>query len=240
MNASNHNPKKTRPRWGLMIAIVLVIAGVWAFVKIISILMEPTVIGRDMRADSLYEIARANAAYTQSTTEGRMLTAQPGETAHAVALVLAREEGLNDASFWFIKSDPALAGKTIPKTVLVGDPKNGVLNPDFARLTLSCVFVANMTVTAPVTTTPVAWTRGLQPDGTWSKDSPFGGKGGHIAFLDGHVQWYDKLTVQPDAFGNDNALVNYATGKLTTDIREALPPGAIILPAEPRLPAKTP
>jgi prepilin-type processing-associated H-X9-DG protein len=152
------------------------------------------------------------------------------------ALILARDAGFNGASFWFEKSDPALAGKIIPKTVC--DPKDGVLNPDFAKLTLSYVFVANMSITAPVTTTPLVWTRGLQPDGTWSKDSPWQGKGGLVAFCDGHVEWYDKLPLTKSGADAPDPLLKYGTNKPTTDIREALPPGAIILPAEPRLPAK--
>jgi prepilin-type processing-associated H-X9-DG protein len=184
-------------------------------------------------SSNLAQIAKTFAAYSQSSADGRVLTAKPGDTAHNAAVILSRGADLNDASFWFIWSDPALAGKPHPKSVIIGDSANGTLDSNFAKLQLSYVFAANIPLNAPVETTPVVWTRGLQPDGTWSKDSPWVGKGGHIAFLDGHVEWYDYLSLKPDEPG----LVKYGTTTPTTDIREALPPGAIILPAEP---AKTP
>jgi len=81
---------------------------------------------------------------------------------------------------------------------------------------------------APPSTTPVAWTRGLKTDGTWASETAstpgvYGSKGGFIAFLDGHVTWYDNLR---DEGGQ---LVNYTTKKPTSNIYEALPPGTSVL-----------
>ena len=39
---------------------------------------------------------------------------------------------------------------------------------------------------------PILWTKGLQADGTWKSNSPWGGKGGHILFNDGRVEWREK------------------------------------------------
>jgi len=71
------------------------------------------------------------------------------------------------------------------------------------------------------------WTRGLQPDGTWSMDSPFNGSGGFIAFLDGHYDWYEKAD-----------FCKYGTNIPTVNVHEALPPDAVVLSAEPKLTAK--
>jgi prepilin-type processing-associated H-X9-DG protein len=221
------------PRWLGVIVIVAVIIFVTGFYYSSHVVLD--IARKSVSSSNLAQMAKAHSAYIGSTADGRILPAKPGDTAHTAAVVLASHvDFINDASFWFIKSDPALAGKALPKTVLLGDPKDGVLNPDFARLTLAYVFVANIPLDAPNETTPIAWTRGLQPGGTWSKDSPWQGKGGHIAFLDGHVEWFDHLSLKTD----EDALVKYGTTTPTTDIREALPPGAIILPAEPAV--KTP
>ena len=41
-------------------------------------------------------------------------------------------------------------------------------------------------------TTPVAFTRGLTDKGTWDKDyGLYGESGGYVAYLDGHVRWFD-------------------------------------------------
>jgi len=217
---------------------------------IVMVLLQPSsscgcISKKGVSSSNAAQIAKTFAAYSQSSADGRVLTAKPGDTAHYAALILARDGSLNDASFWFNWSDPALAGKPHPKSVLVdaqgnstsGNLEDGTLNPDFARLQLSYVFAANIPLNAPVETTPVVWTRGLQFDGTWSKDSPWKGEGGHVAFMDGHVEWYDKLPLTKTSADGPDPLVKYGTTTPTTDIREALPPGAIILPAEP---AKTP
>jgi prepilin-type processing-associated H-X9-DG protein len=227
-----------------------VIVSVLITVCIVAILLKPPIAcgcisKQGVSTSNIAQIAKTYAAYTQSSKDGRILTAKPGDTAHDAALILARYASLNDASFWFIWSDSALAGKPHPHSVLVDaqgnnasvHEENGTLNPDFARLQLSYVFAANIPLNAAVETTPLVWTRGLQFDGTWAKDSPWKGDGGHVAFLDGHVEWYEKLPLTKTGTDGPDPLVKYGTTTPTTDIREALPPGAIILPAEP---AKTP
>ena len=66
----------------------------------------------------------------------------------------------------------------------------------------SISLVAGLSSDAPGSTTPLAWTRGLQPDGSWSFDSPFYGEGGFILFLDGHVEFHETV---------DGALLNFET-----------------------------
>ncbi len=39
-----------------------------------------------------------------------------------VAFILAKTENLNDASLWFIKTDPGLGGQTVPRSIITGDP----------------------------------------------------------------------------------------------------------------------
>jgi len=181
-------------------------------------------------ASNLAQIAKTYAAYSNGSTNGRNIQLPPGSTAHDAAFILAKYSDLNDAAMWFIPSDEALTGITLPKSVIDGDTNAAtVVAPDFAQLTLSYVFAANVSTSAPSTTTPIAWERGLQPDGTWSSDSPWQGRGGHIAFLDGHIQWFDKL----NATDPNSSLFKYGTHIPTHNIADALPPGAIILPAEP-------
>jgi hypothetical protein len=161
--------------------------------------------------------------YLPSGNESRKLPGNLNESAHAAAYIFARENQLNDASVYFVSGDP-LAPKNLPKTVLLGDLNNPASkpNPEFANAILGVVIAANLAFDSPVTSTPIVWTRGLQPDGTWSPNSPFGVEGGYIAYLDGHYEWADKFS-----------FVKYGTNIPTTNIREALPPGAVILSAEP-------
>jgi hypothetical protein len=181
------------------------------------------------RQSALHEIVEAYINYSTGNGTPRKLEVNPYDTAHAAAFILARDCQLNDASLWFIQSDEALKGKDLPKTVMLGEPPATKINPAFAGLTLSYEFAANLDPNAPITT-PVMWERGLQADGTWSPDSPWKGQGGHIAFLDGSVMWFNKLSLAPNGYH----LVKYGTTTPTVNIREALPPGAVVLSAEPK------
>ncbi len=68
---------------------------------------------------------------------------------------------------------------------------------------------------------PLLWTYGLGENGMWAKESPWAGSGGHVAYLDGHVEWADKITT-------DNGGVSFAKytgadqGKPTVSYLEAL------------------
>jgi prepilin-type processing-associated H-X9-DG protein len=80
---------------------------------------------------------------------------------------------------------------------------------------------------------PVAYSRGLRDGttapGTWADSKinfDLGGtlsnKGGFIAFLDGHVEWYNNLGT-----GDRSALRKYGTNAMTNKIYEALPKGGL-------------
>ena len=93
------------------------------------------------------------------------------------------------------------------------------LDPVFAKSRPA--FAVNLAggSTSDPASTPIAWTRGLQPDGTWALHSPYGRQGGHIVFLGGNVVFYDNVRDQ---------LARYDGRGVTSNILEALPPGARI------------
>lgn len=190
-------------------------------------------------SSNLQQIANAYSDYSHSTTPPRSFQLAPGSTTHDAAFILAKYVGLNGASVWFTHMDNALANITLPRSVFAGNISTATgPSPNFASIPLSIVVAANVSTDAPATTTPIAWTRGLQPDGTWSPDSPWHGTGGHIAFLDGHVEWFDKLNAADPTASLVIAPGWPDAGNLTANITEALPPGAVILSAEPRHGAK--
>jgi prepilin-type processing-associated H-X9-DG protein len=213
--------------------IGLSVAGMLVFVfRILPSIGAEAHSGGSSSESDIIQIARSYVAHGNLGRNGfQNLPVKPGDSVHAAAFYLALFEGLNDASMYFVKGDP-LSPATIPLRVLEGDPEHPRgLNADFSQATLSVVMAANFPDGVRTATTPVAWTRGLQANGTWSSDSPYKDAGGHIAFLDGHVAWYDRIYTNPT---QGPTLTKYGTNETTTDIREALPPGAIILGAEPR------
>lgn len=130
---------------------------------------------------------------------------------------LAIGSGLNDATIWLSSMDPAMDLSQGVSTVLASDRRS--LEPAFEKAKPSwAVALGQITINAPATT-PIAWTRGLRPDGTWAKHSPYGEQGGHIVFLGGNVQFYRNVAGQ---------LHRYDGQGMTGNILEALPPGSRI------------
>jgi len=228
----NDNAKKRRWYSKTGIIVIICVAGFGGSILIPTVVNVTYSTSTPWAQIHLGEIAKTYLTFSYNGSTFHQLKANPEDTAHKAAYILAKYAGLNDASIYFIKSD-ARAPKNPPKQILfnseyVGSPP--ALNPEFMKSVLSFEIVANLPRDAPPTTTPIAWERGLREDGTWAPDSPWGG-GGHIAYLDGHVEWADKLTLDGECFTTYPTRPN--GGKPTVNIREALPPGAVILSAEP-------
>jgi hypothetical protein len=137
------------------------------------------------------------------------------------AAELAKGGGLNDASMWGTKSDPANA-EALSDMETVLTPNKKELTPEFKTFKPSwAVPITTLTTAAPAST-PIAWTRGLRSDGTWSSHSPFGTDGGHIVFLGGNVQWFRNLT------SKENQLLRFDGKGTTSNILDTLPPGTRI------------
>jgi len=181
------------------------------------------------------QLAKCYHCYCFTDPEARVITTKAaGGTVNGFALVLAAHGGMNMADLWFIKRDQALENvNTWPLQVAdIADPKHPVIEPLFVvAKPKSWAVVVDMpdpkTLESRASTYPVIWTRGLGPAG-WKKDSPYQGEGGHVAYLDGHVVWYDKTTDDNGA----GVFKDYRTGEPTSDIRQAIGPGAKVLEDE--------
>lgn len=119
--------------------------------------------------DNIRQIHQATLIY--ATDNNDMI---PNVTnVHEYARQLAIDGGLNDANIWFIE------GKQFTNTTTVlGDShlpiKDRSLYPAFAKATPDyTVLLGKMNVAEPGSV-PIAWTRGLQRDGTWKNNAPYG------------------------------------------------------------------
>lgn len=139
--------------------------------------------------------------------------------------ILAASTGLNDARMWQSKLDPASDANSDTLTTVLLPPE-----PDRPRQFDShfrnakpsvAVVLSGLNLNAPETT-PIAWTRGLQPNGTWANHSPYGTRGGWIAFKGGNIAFFHTLE------DDDGQLTRFDGKGKTANILEALPPGARI------------
>jgi len=185
---------------------------------------------RTTAANNLHQISIAANAYMRSGPTAKTIRAN---SVHDWALLLSQNTGLNDATLYILNEDPLVISqnKETPGQIAFTD-SNGkmTINSNFATMPISFAVVSNIAPNAPVSTTPIAWTRGLQPSGYWAAEDAtcpgvYGIRGGHIVYLDGHVEYYENL------LGEDGSgrLVNYYTKQPTVNIEEALNTGAAIL-----------
>lgn len=135
---------------------------------------------------------------------------------------LAVGGGLTEGTVWLTESESLGPASRGLENVLEPDGKR--LAPAFTGVRPSfAVLLSGLGAEAPGST-PIAWTRGLRTDGRWAPDSPYGGEGGHVVFLDGNVIFFRQI---------DGAFARFDGAGTTSNILEALPPGARIGEAAP-------
>jgi prepilin-type N-terminal cleavage/methylation domain-containing protein/prepilin-type processing-associated H-X9-DG protein len=142
------------------------------------------------------------------------------------ALVLAQGAELTDAQLYFIDSDPALSGAITPKSMGFKDAQTGLFTStqEWTSVDENLIgyeMVVAMSANAQGSTTPLIWTKGLQSSGVWDAAvNPWGNKGGHIAYMDGHVEFFDNVAQPPQLTVNVNG--SGSVGAATADIEQAI------------------
>jgi type II secretory pathway pseudopilin PulG len=183
--------------------------------------------GRRMAdASNLRQIGQASLIYAQDHQD-RLPDATD---IWGYARTLAESTGLNDGRMWQSRIDPASGEISSEKIeillpVKIGRPSE--LNPAFRKIkpAFAVPVGRRLSVNHPATT-PIAWTRGLQSDGTWAKHSPYGTDGGYIVFLGGNVAFYRNLS-------EDGGQLISRDGTKTANTLDALPPGCRISEYQP-------
>lgn len=170
---------------------------------------------RTQDASNLKQIGQAAIIHAHENNDRLPEAADVWEYAY----LLAQSKLLNAPEFWQSKLDPAWSDTHQPGQIFDGNAPHSQPDPKFRLIKPSvAVPVAKLDLKMP-STTPIAWTRGLQPDGTWPKHSPYGGEGGYIAFLGGKVAFYRNLSEA------NEQLVRFDGNGKTSSILDALPPG---------------
>lgn len=201
-----------------------------AIIGILAAILIPTIgsvrekAQRAVDANNLREIVKAAMIYAGDNNErlpdptmlGATLTG--GSPVHRWPGILAKNNVVADPTFYIAKNDPLFNGSYPAAVVAAGGARNQI-DADFAAANLSWEFVGGLRMGDPATT-PVAYTRGLQPTGSWDAGSGvYKDTGGFVAYLGGNVVFY---TSTVDVF------TSATTGKKVTDVRNAIPLSAKI------------
>jgi prepilin-type N-terminal cleavage/methylation domain-containing protein/prepilin-type processing-associated H-X9-DG protein len=217
----------------LLIAIAVIGILMSLLIPAVNKVMESA--RRTKGANSLKQIATAYNQYCNDDVNGRNIS---GATSGLDwALVLARTGYLNDPNMYTFSGDSG-ATKVMKKVIVDPDSKDNKAWGESGPEEFSVYLISDIPAGAPLSTTPIAFTRGI-PDNTndksgssstvakWPSSGVYGDKGGHIAFLDGHVEWFDDLG--PDDDGGK--LMKWGGSGATNDILKAIPGKAVVLSA---------
>ena len=166
---------------------------------------------RAATASDLRQIALAYGAFLAENEDNWQAFAKITKIAD-FAKILAESNYITDAALYYTKTDPEIADKELPKTIGIRTDDGFTIDKTFAAIPAHFVVITKISKNAPQATTPVAYTRGLNPQsGSWDKSGVYGQEGGYVAFLDGHVKFYKKVE-----------LLKFNSGELTNSIKEAV------------------
>ena len=212
-----------------VIAIIGILAGILIpAVGTVRQKASQTKSSSNMRQIALaYNNYSTSGGRTRVIGEGTYSTSTPTVAAdmNEWALVLAQGAGLVDAAIYLIDGDPAhSAVPELPK--LVGSRiSDGSFEPNADWISsdeeiIGYAGVVNMSGNANGSTTPLIWTKGLQSSGFWDPAvNPWGANGGHIAFMDGHIEYHENIAEPKQLVGNSAA---GNAGKTTELIADAV------------------
>jgi prepilin-type N-terminal cleavage/methylation domain-containing protein/prepilin-type processing-associated H-X9-DG protein len=220
---------------------VIAIIGILAAILIPAVGKVREVAQKMKSSSNIRSIAVSYATYSTSSGRVKILTKSkldkvtPGKTVQGVATFLAQKVDLTESAIWIIDSDDLTIGADIPPVIgYRNEQSNAWIDNGWGTdVPVSYDFALGVGGNDPTSSTPLIWTRGLgqKITGEWSVDTPWK-RGGHIAFLDGHVQFYNELDAD-----EDGALVNPQNGQVTIDIEEVI--GSAVSPNKEILRAVT-
>jgi prepilin-type processing-associated H-X9-DG protein len=215
----------------LVIAIAFTGILVMVFVPSVKKFVETS--RRDRGANCLKKIAIAYRHYCDDNINGR--TISEAKRGKDWAIILAQGGGLDDPNVYCFSHD-GRASKAVKKTIIDAKKEDHNAWEGENDIEFSVYLINNIPVGAPLGTTPIAFTRGIpevspkQPS-RWPATGIYGDKGGHIAYLDGHVEWYGDLGTAK----NGKLVAWGGNGVMTNDIRATIPSTATILSADGRV-----
>ncbi len=204
-----------------------------AIIGILAAMIIPTVgkvretAQRAVDANNLREIGKAAILYANDNNDrlpdpsSNPAPAMNAPNRYFVYLgLLAKGGGLNEPAMFFSKNDNQYDGVQPTGALDPSDPSQNTIHPAMVAKVPSVDFVGGTKLTDP-STTPIAFTRGLNAAGVWNgtaadaNQGAYGSAGGHVLFMGNHVQYFRTA---------ENRFVD-TQGNPTSDLRKTIKAG---------------
>ncbi|MEM7790009.1 MAG: prepilin-type N-terminal cleavage/methylation domain-containing protein [Verrucomicrobiota bacterium] len=182
---------------------VVAIIGILAAILIPAVNGVQTQAARAVSSSNLKQIFighqnfQTDGSRSRSIANGNWSTNTPNQASNPgdFAKVLAWYAELNAAELYYINSaDDVSTLAAIPRVILEGSGNSRTVSNDFTTSAENVISynMARISPNAP-STAPLIWTKGLNNNGEWDEESPWLGKGGHILFAAGNVEFYSEI-----------------------------------------------
>jgi len=199
-----NNPPYTSKKGFTLIELLTVIA----IIGILAAILIPSVGAvreSAARATSASDMRQIYVGYTNFQTDGgrsRVIgqgawsttDPQQADNPAGFAKVIAWYAELNEAQLYFIgNAEDVAALPSVPRVILEGSGNDRTESSDFTSVQNVISYEMARLPASTGGSTPLIWTKGLENDGEWDTDSPWSGKGGHILFTGGNVEWFTEI-----------------------------------------------
>ncbi len=231
-----HSPRSSTSAFTLIeLLTVIAIIGILAAIIIPTVGAVREKANRAVDGNNLREIVKAAQIYAGDNQDllpnPRTIQATTLTNATQALLwpgILARNNILTDPTFYFSKSDPFFTA--YPTSIInTTDTTKRTLDASMTGKSLAWEFAAGVKMSdGPAM--PIAWTRGLQTNGTWSLTSgTYKDVGGYVGFLGGNVAFYSNA----GANANAGIFTSNNSSRKTNNVQQAIPVAGFIYGVPP-------